>query len=172
MPATQAVQAGAVVDITFGAQTASTALQAMALARANITSCGQDVVLLPQQLDSSGRSYLAKAIPTALLLQVRHVLAFNINGWQNSTAAAGASHVSLQHQWVAGQVLCCCLSSCTAAGATTWPRPSLQHGCCMCDQWRGRDMNHLVMLAVSLQQLLLGSREAVEASWAVLAGSL
>eukprot|EP00967_Tisochrysis_lutea_P097803 scaffold143827_cov22-Tisochrysis_lutea.AAC.1 len=75
----QAVQSGAVVDVLFSNNTASVALQAMALARTNIASSGQDMVLLPQQTDSSSGSgasqlnalrYKARAIPTTLLLQV------------------------------------------------------------------------------------------------------
>lgn len=71
----QAVQGGTVVDLAFSANTAGAALQAMALARTNIASAGQDMVLLPQQLDGSSSHanalcYRARVIPTALLLQV------------------------------------------------------------------------------------------------------
>lgn len=73
----QGVAAGSVVNVMFGPGTAATALHALAQARASLTASNQDAVLVPQQLDASpgGASgafpYLVKAIPTALLLQVR-----------------------------------------------------------------------------------------------------
>lgn len=74
----QGISNGAIVDVAFGANTAGAAVQAMALARSNLTASGHDLVLLPQQIDPTGSGsshpnalcYLTKAIPTSLLLQV------------------------------------------------------------------------------------------------------